>query len=659
MHFDPLSFHEHSKPEPAYRPVKVMLKLLAMLVVGSVLVAVPIAASAYRMVREAQAGRSALMAAAASAQAGNFSLAANDLAFAEQHLASSERFAVALAPLEVLPYAGTKVRAARGLVRASHLTATSLNRVAGLGSSVLGVLEKAGTLDKNAPTVAGGVDAFFRLPSEDRRAVLDELVRVPRDFSASVEEIDEALVGFNNLPSDPLVDPIVASLQPMIGKLGELRDRLSAAAEMAKLLPALSGYPEPKKYLLIFQNNAEMRPTGGFIGTLGEVTISAAQARDLTVRDVYAIDGAAGEKLKTVPPPPLAKYLAVNKWYLRDANWSPDFPTSARKIVDILGQEVGAEALSFDGVLAIDPTVAADLLRIVGNVSLGGSTFTPDNVADEVEYQVEKGFDAKGLPVAQRKDILIALSGEVFKRCLELPSARWPEVIDALSRGLYEKHILIASFDPAVAAYARERRWDGAMREASGDYLMVVDANLAALKTDSVVTRSINYSLAQSGSGYIATVRLAYANHGGFSWKTTRYRTYTRVYVPAGSELLSSSGAMENDKIIDPKRTPGKPDVGDDLGRRYFGAFLSVEPGETREITFTYRLPASVAVNGAHYSLLVQKQPGTEAVPLTLNLDFGKKVASATPPEDRKYWGNTRYEASTDLRTDREFAVGF
>jgi len=183
---------------------------------------------------------------------------------------------------------------------------------------------------------------------------------------------------------------------------------------------------------------------------------------------------------------------------------------------------------------------------------------------------------------------------------------------------------------------------------------------LAALKTDSVITRKVSYSINQSPTGLVATARLVYKNNGGFNWKTTRYRTYTRIFVPLGSKLISSSGAMENDKVLDPKRTPGRIDTVDELGRRSFGAFLSVEPGETRELVFTYELPESISKAAAgHYGLLVQKQPGTEAVPLTLSLDFGKKVTSATPVEERNKWGDNIYSQITDLRTDREFSVGF
>jgi len=651
--------HEPSITKHSAHPLKIVMWVVVFTIIAALVTGIPAAAAAYRMAGEAQAGRAALSAAAAAVSRSDLKAASADLVFAQSHLAAADRFGKVLAPFEILPYAGTDIRSARSLVASSLETATALARIGTLAQSVLDILSRAQGFNPSAPTVASGVIAFFKLSPDDRAAALAALAKAPGDLNASVSEIDKALIGFNSLPDNSDLGAIAASLAPAIIQLQDVREKLSVAAELAKLLPALSGYPTPKNYLLLLQNNTELRPTGGFIGTLATVTVASTMAQDLKVSDVYALDGAGSANLKTVPPAPLAKYLSAPKWYLRDANWSPDFPTAAREVIDIYGQEGGAE--KFDGVLAVDPTLAVDLLKIVGNVTIGASTFTPDNVTDEIEYQVEKGFDAKGLPVAQRKDILIALATEVFTRVAALPNDKWQLAVNAFVRALDEKHMLIASFDPNVAAFAASRNWDGAVRAPANDFLMVVDANLAALKTDSVISRAVNYSFKPGTDGLTATVSLTYTNHGGFSWKTTRYRTYTRIYVPPGSALVSSSGAMANDKILDPRHTPGHVDTVDELNLRSFGAFLSVEPGETRTLSFTYKLPPSIvsAANAGNYSLTVQKQPGTVAVPLTLNLDFGKKVTSATPPESRENWGDSKYTLSTDLTLDRQFKIGF
>jgi len=659
MHLDPAAYHEPTRPASQFRPVRVLAIILGALLIVTVVVGAPVAASGYRMATEAVRGRDALLLAQRQAVAFDFEAAAESLREAQTRLRSAQRFGIPLAPLTMLPVVGTQIRDARTLITASLETAEAFESVATLGTGILRILVESGGLSATAPTLIEGEIAFFRLPLAERRAVLAQLNLAPETLREAADKIESALARFATLEETEFTLPVLTALAPAIDDLRGFAASFRDAARLAELLPPLAGYPEPRRYLILLQNNTEMRPTGGFIGTLGTVTVRDAEAVDLKAFDVYAIDGRAEATLATTPPAPLARYLAATKWFLRDANWSPDFPTAARKAVELWRQE-GAEG-EFDGVIAIDPTVGEDLLRIVGNVRVGGSLFTPQNVTDEIEYQVEKGFDEKGLPVSQRKDILVALVDEVFRRVVALPSTDWQRAVDAFARALEEKHLMIASFDPVVAAAARAHNWDGAVRFASGDRLMVVDANLAALKTDSVVERSVSYAIVPDRGGLLATVRLRYVNRGSFTWKTTRYRTYTRVFVPAGSELVGVTGAMMNDRILDPARRPGMADIVDELGARSFGAFLSVEPGETRELVFTYRLPPAVvsSVREGDYTLLVQKQPGLIAVPLTLSLDFGKNLKSATPSEEPVQFGDSKYRIQTDLRTDREFGVSF
>jgi hypothetical protein len=660
MQIDFQTLHPHTHPrEKRLHPFVVVVSVLGAIMIAMVAIGIPVTISGYKMVGEAQSGRTSLTRAGEYAGKLDFANAALAVREAKMHFAAADRYSYAIVPFAVVPYLGEQVRGVRTLISSSLKTSEALDTVATMGESVLTILVNAGGLDASTPTLRGGELAFFKLPPAERRNLLAALDGASEKLRTAIGQIDDALIGFKSIPSTEFFAPFRAALDPAITKLTDLRGKLVAAANLADLLPPLSGYPQPRTYLVLLQNNTELRPTGGFIGTVGTVTIADGAATNITAQDVYAVDGPGEVKLTERAPAPLRKYLAAGKWLMRDANWSPDFPTAARKAAQLYNLESGGT--SFDGVIAIDPTTGQDLLRIVGAIKIGSSTFNADNVTDEIEYQVEKGFDVKGLPVAQRKDVLIALVNEVFKRVIALPSDRWQTVVDAMAKGFEEKHILVAAFDPSVSSLARTHNWDGAVVQSSGDFFIAVDANLAALKTDSVIDRSVTYEVNPQEGDYLAKVTLRYRNRGGFSWKTTRYRTYTRVYVPRGSELLASSGAMLNDKILDPGKHPGTVDTVDELGLRSFGAFLSVEPGETRELSFTYRLPPNVVteIQSGEYRLHVQKQPGTIAPPLTLDLNFGKKLSNATPPEAVSQFGDTRYRVSTDLRTDRAFTVSF
>ncbi|MDQ3018603.1 MAG: DUF4012 domain-containing protein, partial [bacterium] len=84
-----------------------------------------------------------------------------------------------------------------------------------------------------------------------------------------------------------------------------------------------------KNVLLVFQNNNELRATGGFIGTIGKASISDGQIKALDIRSVYDFDGQMQEWI--LPPKPM--YAVNDRWYLRDANWFADFKESSERII--------------------------------------------------------------------------------------------------------------------------------------------------------------------------------------------------------------------------------------------------------------------------------------------------------------------------------------
>jgi len=235
-------------------------------------------------------------------------------------------------------------------------------------------------------------------------------------------------------------------------------------------------------------------------------------------------------------------------------------------------------------------------------------------------------------------------------------------VTDALKK----KDMMIYSRDADLQSVLDARDWSSRAKTTPDDYLMVVDANLAALKTDGVMNKDITYTIdAQDLNNVTAKVVLHYVNtNTKIDWRYTRYRSYVRVYVPEGSELISSSGAMQKDlNESGGKFIPGTVDVMKDLGKTVFGAFWAIEPGKTGELSFTYRLPPEVGKKIAEensYQLLAQKQPGSKAR-LTLNLAFGKKLQNATPGEDPSQFNDESYRIShwPLLKGDQLFTTRF
>lgn len=422
----------------------------------------------------------------------------------------------------------------------------------------------------------------------------------------------------------------------------------------ASLFEAMLGFSEPRTYLVLFLNNTELRPGGGFIGAYAVVKVDRGVPAILTVAGTEIIDNQAKDRYFP-PPSPLKKYLRVSRWQLRDSNWSPDFAESASTSLALYRLEGGPAAREIDGVIGLTPTVLEKVLAVTGPIVVGGREFTAANAVEKLEYEVEYGYAKRGRSFSDRKRILDDLARALARRVVAGAALRWSEYSQLAAALLKEKHIVVYSAEPAEEAALVANGYGGAIRGGPVDYLMWVDANLGALKTDVVIERSLSYSFAPSGTGVRATASMTYANRGAFTWRTSRYRDYARVFVPLGSVFVSSDGAMETDRSA----KPGVVDWGEENGRQWFGAFIAVEPGKTGRLSFTYDLPAPVAaaIRAGRYELLVQKQIGTLAPRLTLRLDFGKPVRGAAPGEGPAKHGDTVYELNTDLRFDREFAV--
>lgn len=570
--------------------------------------------------------------------------------------------------LKVFPWVGPQVTAAQVLFDSSSDLFAIVDQIADLGSDLARLIGAA-------EITAGEAKDVLPLRYDDmspatKRIVLQRINGAAPDLALAAEQAGLIKKGLEDLGEVP--EPMGTVVRKIDATLSEVYDGLSLAATTARIIPAFAGLGEEKNFLLLLENNTEMRPAGGFIGTYGILRIEDGEIRELTLKDSYLLDNAADPFYSLEPPAPLKKYLGADKWYFRDSNWSPDFSVSARNAISMFTNEVLSipveqrssiqEPLSFDGVIALTPTFVADLLKITGPITIDGQTFSTDNIADELEYQVEVAFQENGMPYAQRKDIVTSLFNEMKAKIFDLPFSAWGPVASAINKNLIDKQIVLFSNSSLEAEEViRQAGWGGVVENSGGDFLMVADASLAALKTDPKILRTISYTINPAGSGhFIGKVTLHYEHQGEFDWKTTRYRTYTRIYVPLGSELIGGTGMMADDKLKNPSGTVGTIDVGQELGLTVFGAFISIEPGESGELSFEYYLPTTVLsqINAFNdYSLQVVKQIGIAESGLTTELNFGKKVLSAWPSELEHFWGDETYSGSFGLEKDLEIGA--
>ena len=185
----------------------------------------------------------------------------------------------------------------------------------------------------------------------------------------------------------------------------------------------------------------------------------------------------------------------------------------------------------------------------------------------------------------------------------------------------------------------------------------MIDANLASLKSDPVVKRTIEYQVRRDGSNFIADVRLTYKNEGSITWKTTRYRTYTRIYVPQGAVLLTSSGSMVDCKLTE----EGSVETTEENNKTVFGTFICIEPDDEKTLTFKYKLPDFIneVFEADTYQLLVQKQAGAEAHNLKINIDLGKNHSMISDIDNINVKLDNGILITTELSSDLNFTIDY
>lgn len=565
-----------------------------------------------------------------------------------------------------LPWVGDQVQAAEVVVDSGIESAAALQQAMEVAGEAMVIVQEARDLVAIQKT---GVSApsFKDFPQEQKKALLRTLHNAFPKLKEMETRLTLAQEDLDKLDDLDVMPAFLEAVAPMRKVIPELLQGVHVLVPISAAADQLSGIDGDKQWLLLFENNAELRPGGGFLGVIGLALAHEGDLTNLVVQDVYSYDVFANDPAYfVVPPQPLVDYMGVPKWFLRDANWSPDFSTSAKTSMQLLRQEValsGQPIPEIHGVVGFTPTFVSDLMVLTGPIVVDGFTFTHENVYGLLQEEVEYGFVDRDISFDDRKQIVAHLTDAMVDRLLSLPSEKWSALFDTIIDGFAEKQIAMYSVDEDAQAAFEDAGWSGAVAAGKADdHLMVVDANLAALKTDPVVERSINYSIKPDGNGgYAATTAITYNNTGSFTKFTTRYRTYTRVFAPQGSVLLSSSGTLANDKLNNPSLAEGTVLTENDLGMTSFGSFTSVEPGETRTLSFTYQLPEVIAesIENGVYQLEVFKQMGAADHALTLDLNFGKNVKRATPSEDASEFGDKRYVVDAELDENQLFTVEF
>jgi hypothetical protein len=454
----------------------------------------------------------------------------------------------------------------------------------------------------------------------------------------------------------PDVNKLVLRVDPYLSLLDE-------ALSMALSVPNLLGATEegPKTYLILVQNEDELRPTGGFITAVAKVVVAQGEMINFSVEDSYAVD----DSTKTYPLAPwqLRSFMNIPVLVFRDANWYTDYPTTV-----IWTEYLYAFTNSFsaDGIIAIDQHVLDSILTVIGPIYVQelDITVNAENVREVMRAQKNPPPEAERDPDWHRKQFMKPISSAILDRMFSGKGISWEAVLRALMTDLDEHHILIQLDDPTLTTLLAERGWDGAVRREAGDFLMVVDSNVGYNKTNAVVKSSLIYDVDLTDiSSPVTNLTVIHQNNArgqiGASctipvslldkslqepWYPIDrcYYDYLRVYVPAGTQLVSATphAVTRQEMIMLEQDIPARVDLLNEIIENVtgFGTLLVTPIGQSLNTTFQFKLPTDVLQSGSDanekiYRLKIQKQAGIVVIPVTLriHLPANAKISAVTP----------------------------
>ncbi len=361
---------------------------------------------------------------------------------------------------------------------------------------------------------------------------------------------------------------------------------------------------QEKTLLVLFQNNLELRPGGGFIGAFAIVKLKGGKIVSMETQDLSNFDGQIPNTV--APPYPMRELGYVDFWKMRDSNFSPDFETNAKQALDFY--YLGGGSQQFDGVVGITANMLTSILKITGPIQVEGypGTYKSEDAIISLEYQVEKAFEEQGISREKRKSVMSALGSEIEKKVLAFSISQKFQLAKVLIQDLNQKDIQLYFKNPSLQQTAQAVSWTGAIDQAwQQDFLMIVDANLGSFKSDYYVKRSFVYAVDLTGEIPQANLKINYEHTAKQKdWMTRDYTSYLRVYVPAGAWLVSQQNFSS-------------PNFGTEFGKKYFGSIIRVPVGTSRAVEIKYNLPASVK---NEYNLKIQKQAGITAEPVSIQL---------------------------------------
>lgn len=345
-----------------------------------------------------------------------------------------------------------------------------------------------------------------------------------------------------------------------------------------------------KNYLVVLQNQYELRPTGGFISAYGILKFRFFVPTSFDIEDSFKVTTP-----EYVNPPEVLGKLLADPWYqghtFRDANWNPDFPQSAQELIDFYNQYDSSTEIN--GVIGVNYKVIENLVTKFSPLNIQNQEITGKNLFHFLEYETKNVDKHDEESLGDRKNVLKDLGKSLIRKSL----LHIPTVAQVFNQALTEKDVQMWFKADNLEEKIWDKKWGGAFQ--GNDYtdnLGVNFANLGAKKADRYVQRSVDYTVTfMENQAPQADLKITMSHDGDYSLFSDRYKGYLRIYIPTEAKYQASK----------------EQDISQENGFQVVGQEILLEPGETKVFEIKYVLLSNV-INKNKYFLNLIKQSGAD-----------------------------------------------
>jgi len=421
------------------------------------------------------------------------------------------------------------------------------------------------------------------------------------------------------------------------------KGKLKYFGDIAEMLPIALGNTGKTKYLVVLQNDAVSRASGGLIESVLLVTFEKGRLQEVEALGAEELDRRLVGVIE--PPSPIVKYFNESSWYLRDANWYADFTKTAEQIEWFVDKELDEQV---DGVVAINYSVLNKAIEIYGQLAIEEDVVIKKGNIDVILNSggYENYPDSHG-----RRDISAVILKNMIEKAYMMKQKNKSKLLDLLFESLEEKEIQVFVHNNKLRRTLSDIGWDGSIvaDECWGncyeDYVEIIESELT--ESRSISTNKYASLEVSIEEGVIKRNLVIFIENIGSSENTdasengNSYKNYIRVLIPSGAGV----GMIEF--ISEDNRKEVRPQVFGIQGNKEIGTFVQIGQGETIAVVFSWESGTDLKMNkNGEYRLKWIKQSGTDDYPIEIDVkvnarDMSFRSTNLSLTEENRFGYNT------------------